>query len=285
MNLSPIEKWRADFQKNPLTAVDNLLLGRVYMGKLHRNETAEILFRLFHMESPEVQHALDMAMRNWFVKYWMAPPPSMSCSKWAEILRNAFLASHRLNLGKTYQWLSLSCPRGRTWLRSFYLGPSRDPESALLRTLALRQKDQNLLPLWMRLCRMEEDLPRHYASIGLLGLRKLPETNGEPAGDLHQAVFKGIVSLAGAINDQTRPHEKKEGEQFWILECRAIMALYPRSTEYWINNFLPLLSQKMDSVEAKWLGKVIPNFSEKIKNRVQVKQKMRNYARPPSISL
>ena len=46
-NLSPIEKWQSDFEKEPLSALDNLLRGRAYLGKLNRNETSEILFRLF----------------------------------------------------------------------------------------------------------------------------------------------------------------------------------------------------------------------------------------------
>jgi len=280
MNLSPIEKWQADFAKDPLLAIDNLLLGRVYMGKLHRNEASEIFFRLFHMESIVVQHALDMAMQDWFAKYWMAFPPSVSSPRWTEILKNAFLTVYRLNLGETCQWLLRSHSRGRTWLRSLYLSPARDPESALLRTLALRQKDQDLLPLWMRLCRMEEDLPLHYASIGLLGLRKLSEKNGEPAGDLHEAVFEGIISLARAINTQVRPHERREAEQFWLLECRTIMGLYPRSTQYWTNHFLPLIRHRTGSIEAELLGKVIPGLAKRMKRQAHGKRQIRNYVQP-----
>lgn len=279
--LSPIEEWIADFEKDPLSALDNLLRGRAYLGKLNRNETSEILFRLFHTKDSGVQHTLDRAMRDWFQKYWMAMPPSASSSLWAEILQNAFTSVQRLNLRETYRWLSDSYFRGCSWLRSLYQGPARDPEAALLQTLALCQQDQTLLPLWIRLCRMEENLP-HYASVGLLGLRKLPGIDGKPPGDLEPIVFKGIVDLAEAIDKRCKPHEKEQGEHLWHLECRAIMALYPRSTQYWTDNFLPLIRQKPKGVAAKWLNNIIPGLSDKMKCQRHARKATGVSSSPPS---
>lgn len=281
-NLSPIEKWLSDFEKEPLSALDNLLRGRAYLGKLNRNETSEILFRLFHTKDAGVQHTLDRAMRDWFQKYWMAMPPSASSSLWAEILQNAFTSVQRLNLRETYRWLSDSYFRGCSWLRSLYQGPARDPEAALLQTLALCQQDQTLLPLWIRLCRMEENLPLHYASVGLLGLRKLPGIDGKPPGDLEPIVFKGIVDLAEAIDKRRKPHEKEHGKHLWHLECRAIMALYPRSTQYWTDNFLPLIKQKPKGVTAKWLNNIIPGLSDKMKCQRHAKKATDVFSSPPS---
>ena len=277
-SLSPVEKWEADFEKNPLPALDNLLLRRTYMGRLHRNETDEILFRLFHVKDNDAQHALDLAMQAWFKKYWTTPPPAISTSQWVEVLKNAFFTVQRLNLRESYQWLLRMYSYGCTWLRSLYLNPARDPEAALLRTLALGQKDQGLLPLWLRFCGLEEDLPLHYASIGLLGLRKLPDKDGEPPGDLPLTVFRGIVNLAEAISNQSRLRGGKEGEDFWFLECRAIMALYPRKVQYWIDHFYPLIYRSPESVAVKWLGKIIPELPK----RLQRKEHRGNFAQPPS---
>ncbi|HIG93637.1 TPA: tetratricopeptide repeat protein [Candidatus Woesearchaeota archaeon] len=202
----------------------------------------------------------------------MAMPSSISSSQWADILQNVFITVHRLNLSETHRWVLSSYFPGRSWLRSLYLSPARDPEAALLETFALRQYDQSLLPLWTRLCRLEDDLPLHYASLGLLGLRKLPDKDGKPPGDLHPIVFKGIVDLAEAINLQYKPHKIKQEEPFWLLECRAIMALYPRSLQYWVDNFFPIIHEKPESPAVKWLGKVIPGLQKKMESHTNGKR-------------
>ena len=272
MNLPPVEKWQVDFEQDPLSALDGLLCERIYMGRLNRNETSEILFRIFHGKSTEDKHRLDITMREWLKRYWMAMPSLISSSQWADILQNVFITVHRLNLSETHRWLLSSYFPGRSWLRSLYLSPARDPEAALLETFALCQYDQYLLPLWSRLCRLEEDLPLHYASLGLLGLRKLPDKDEKPPGDLHPIVFKGIVDLAEAINLQYKPHEIKQEEHFWLLECRAIMALYPRSLQYWVDNFFPIIHEKPESPAVKWLGKVIPGLQKKMESHTNGKR-------------
>ncbi|MFH1860961.1 MAG: tetratricopeptide repeat protein [bacterium] len=277
-DLSLIEKWQVDFDQQPMEVLDRLLIGHTYMGQLNRNDTDEILFRLFHMAAKDRQATLDKAMRNWLERYWEDGPSFISTSRWAEILQNAFSTAIRLNLLETQVWLLKNHTRARAWLRGLYLGPDRDPEADLLRTLSLCQRNQDMLPLWMRLCRMEEDRPLHFASIGLLGLRKLPDENGEPSGDLPLAVFRGIVDLANAIDRQVR--QKKEGEAFWFLKVRAMMARYPRSSQYWTENFLLFVSP--DSPAAKWLGKLIPILKKVLDSSVTIKRTARSSFRQPS---
>jgi tetratricopeptide (TPR) repeat protein len=263
MTASSIEQWRTEFTQDPYDALDRLLMGRVFMGALNRNETSEILFRLFHTESREAQQQLDAAMQSWLSANWLTVPSTMPVSRWAAILQDVFFTAHRLNLTAVRRWLVQKYPRSREWLRSLYLGAARAPEAFLLRTLALTQENQDLLPLWLRLCRLEEELPRHYAAIGLIGLRRLPDQNGKPPGDLSPLVFSGLVGLAEAIAAQTGSHEKNDAENFWLLECRAIMALYPRTDHYWASNFFPLIGSSADSASAKMLRKVIPDFARK----------------------
>ena len=266
-NLSPVEKWQANFEQQPSEALDRLLMGRAYMGWLNRNDTDEILYRLFHMADKNRLIALDKAMQSWFIRYWESVPSSISASRWDEILQNAFSTVIRLNLQETQDWLLKNYSRARVWLRSLYLCPAGDPEADLLRTLALCQHNQGLLSLWMRLCRLEEDRPLHFASMGLLGLRKLPDENGKPPGGLPEVVFSGIVNLANVIGKQVRP--EKEGKEFWFLEVRAIMARYPRTSHYWTEHFLPLVSSEPDSTAAKWLGKLIPKLKAVLEGHQQ----------------
>ncbi|MDQ1351633.1 MAG: hypothetical protein QG657_1938 [Acidobacteriota bacterium] len=187
--LSIIQKWWDNFEKDPLVSLDKLLLRTEFMGELERNDTDEILFRIFHKKSEKVRHRLDEMLREWFGNYWGKIPGSMPVRRWAGILKDAFIAVYRLDLDQTYSFLRDIYDRDKSWLRSITLDPPRDPEEELLRTLALGQKDRLLLSLWMRLCRREEDLPIDYASIGLMGLRKLPEEDGSPPKDLPAAFF------------------------------------------------------------------------------------------------
>ncbi len=224
------------------------------MGELERNDTDEILFRIFHKKSEKVRRRLDEVMREWFGNYWGKIPGSMPTGRWARILKDAFIAVYRLNLEQSYFFLRDYYAGDKSWLRSITMNPSRDPEGELLRILALAQKDQFLLPLWMRLCRMEEDLPIDYASIGLMGLRKLPEKDGSPPMDLPAAFFKGAICLAEVLGE----HNKKE---FWLREMRAVVAHYPRAGKYWARYFYPFLYGRNIDLLAGWLDKVIPKLS------------------------
>ena len=246
---SPIKKWQSFFEEYPFDALDLLLLGRAYMGILNRSDTNEILYRLFHTRTKAQLDILDDAIKEWFVKYWELTPPSISIQRWNEVLRNAFSTVIRLNLAKTQTWLFENYQQARVWLYGLYLGPDSDPEADLLRLLALSQRDQSLLPLWMRLCRLEEDRPLHFADIGLLGLRKMPDVNGEPHGDIHSAVFRNIIDLARAIDKQVRP--KNAGKEFWFMKVREIMARYPRSTQYWADHFFSDLVSDPGETEKK----------------------------------
>ncbi|UCH93997.1 MAG: tetratricopeptide repeat protein [Candidatus Aminicenantes bacterium] len=267
-----IDKWWQEYTGNPLDALDRLLCRRVYMGILNRNETAEILFHLFHSKSNKTIRQLDDIMEQWFASHWGKIPGSISTSRWISILQNAFIPVFRLNLYKTALFLRDIYTRDKSWLRSLYLAPSRDPEGWLLRTLALCQKNQILLPLWMRLCRWEEDLPIHYTSIALLGLRKLPEVDGSPPGDLPPAVFKGIIVLAEALGKR----KSQQCKEHWLMEVRAITALYPRSKHYWALHFLPFISHQPESIPAQWLNKAIPKLDAYFKPKSAV------YIQPPT---
>jgi hypothetical protein len=259
--ISLIDKWREEYTGNPLDALDRLLCRRVYMGILNRNETAEILFHLFHNKSNKTIRQLDDVMKQWFSSHWGNIPGSISSSRWANILQNAFIPVYKLNLDETALFLRDIYTRDKTWLRSLYIAPSRDPEGWLLRTLALCQEDQTLLPIWMRLCQWEEDLPIHYTSIALLGLRKFPDKDGSPPGDLPTAVFKGIIVLAEALGKR----KQKECMDYWLREIRAVAALYPRSKNYWAQHFYPFIYRQPESLPVQWLNKAIPRLANYFK--------------------
>ncbi|MBN2090002.1 tetratricopeptide repeat protein [candidate division KSB1 bacterium] len=259
--ISPIQKWQDYFLKQPIAALADLLTKKFYMGALHRNDADEIIYRLFHAQSEAEIYQLDCTLCAWLNQnIKTGGPSSLSAARWAETLQNAFSVVVRLNLKQTRDWLLKNQQAIRTWLRPLFQGPAQDPEADFLRTLALMQKDQSLLPLWMRLCRLEEERPLYFATLGLMGLCKLPEVNGEPQGDIHPAVFSGIIELAEAIDRQVRI--KKEGEAFWMSKVNGIMARYPRSRTYWQDHFVSVLRYKKDYTAFKYLNKVVPEIEK-----------------------
>jgi tetratricopeptide (TPR) repeat protein len=261
VNSSSIDKWWREFERDAFDALDRLLCRRAFMGSLHPNETDEILFRLIHGKSKKMLSRLDELMGQWFDTWWGKTPPAIVPDRWADILQSAFIAVGRLRLAKANRVLVDLYKNDKSWLRSIYLGPARDPEGELLRTMAICQQDRSLLPLWMSLCRWEEDVPVDYTSIGLLGLRKLPEKNGDPPGDIPNAFFKGIINLAEAFETRKTPKLR----EYWLREVRAIVGLYPRRKSYWAKHFSPLLSYRPDSTPAQWLDKAIPKLSNQFK--------------------
>ncbi|MEE8584052.1 MAG: hypothetical protein V3T83_04295, partial [Acidobacteriota bacterium] len=268
----------AEFEKEPFEALDRLLFGTARLGNLQYNDPDEILCQLFQSASAEQREVLDETLRSWFEKRWRSLPVDQS--RWDEILRDAFSAALRLDLEQSLAQLRAAYQdsQGRAWLSSLRLGRPRDPEANLLRTLALSQINRQLLPLWLRLCRLEEDQPLYYASLGLMGLYRLPDEDGQPHGDLPSVVFTGIVSMAEAFAARISPPE--EAEEQWRNEVWAMMARFPCSEHYWAERFLPCLTSRPRSAAARWLGRLLPRLKRLLKDSQPPRQPL---ARAPTL--
>lgn len=253
--LPPLEQWLSDFGREPLPALDQLLLGRVSLGRLNRLDADEFLYRLAQSHQLD-QTLLDEALVQWFEQRWNTEPVTLSPLRWTEILTQALGLAPRLPLPSTRQWLHAHQESGRRWLHTLTIDQPHDPEAALLHALALTQPDQTLLPLWLRLCRLEEDRPRHYFSLGLIGLRKLPDEDGQPPGDLPEPFYRGLVESIEAIHAQAPSDDKLHA--LWRTRVKAILALYPRSDQVWAGHFLPLLQDEQNPVAARELARLLP---------------------------
>jgi predicted Zn-dependent protease len=118
----------------------------------------------------------------------------------------------------------------------------------------MTQDSPQLAPLWLRLCRLEEDVPRHYAAIGLTGLLKLPKAGKAAVPPL---LFSGLIGMAKTARG-------KEDEEFWLREFRAIKAINPKISEQnWAQHFFPFIDISGNSPIGKLLGKAIPNFANR----------------------
>lgn len=270
--------WMAEFEEEPDAALDRLLFGTASLATLQSNDPDEILHQLFESASKVQREALDNAMRRWFEKHWWRVPVDQS--QWDEILRDAFSACLRLDLEQSLAWLRAAYQdsQARAWLSSLRLGRPRDPEANLLRTLALSQPNTQFLPLWLRLCRLDEERPLHYASLGLMGLSRLPGEDGQPHGDLHPSVFAGIVQMAQAF--AARIASQAEAQERWRNEVWSLMARFPRSEHYWTRRFLPCLTFQPASLAAQWLGSMLPKLKRSLQD---CKPSRRPPALPPTL--
>jgi len=104
--ISPIQKWLDFFQSDPKSAIEDLLTKKYYMGTLHRNDTDEIVYRLFHTQSESELQQLDCALCEWLNQNLrIGGPVSLSAARWAETLQDTFSVIVRLNLTRAQDWL------------------------------------------------------------------------------------------------------------------------------------------------------------------------------------
>ncbi len=270
--------WLDAFWKNPVEAIGILLSKQFYMGTLNVASPPDILEGLARglPKSVHFTKTLDEALREW-LKIRFRQEPHLPAGLFARGLVDAFSLVARIDMPLTLEWLRDNLEEVRIWLRSFHQGKTRDPEGALLRTLALKQPDRSLLPVWYRLVDLSEPLPLYYYSLGILGLRCMPDTRDEKQRDINPEVFVGVLRLGSAL--QKRP----DGQNLWKKELQSLMAVYPRSEKYWFDNLLPLIEGKYRGVYA-WLDSEISAIAEVKK---QFRKKSKRIARirfrePPS---
>lgn len=273
--------WLDTFWKNPVDATGTLLSGQIYMGTLSGASPPDILEGLARglPESSRFTETLDEALREW-LKIQLRQEPHLPAGLFARALVDAFSLAARIDMPLTREWLRSNLEEVRIWLHPFCQGKIKDPEGALLRTLALKQSDRSLLPLWYRLVDISEPLPLHYYSFGILGLRCMPDRQGEKQRDINPEVFVGILRLVLVL--QKRP----DGQNLWKKELQSLMAIYPRSERYWCDKFLPLLKDEYnDKGVYAWLVSEIPAIA-KMKKQVgrRLKRTYRiGFRSPPTI--
>ena len=138
------------------------------------------------------------------------------------------------------------------WLVPLNKGPGQDPASELWRVMALIQPDRRFLKDWYHLCaEAGHTLPINYLSLGLLGLRMMPEENGEQSGRLKTELLAGLFRWASRLQDN-RPNQR-----VFIRQIRMIKVLYPRSLKIWRERLAPLIPQYEETGAAflPWLEK------------------------------
>ena len=270
--------WLEQFRSSPAEALGDLLLGRAWLGALAGGDPAEALLDLAGASAGDAtfRPRLDEAAAEWLDSSFGKPPPCHT-GRWASALRGAFLAVEELELASAARLLRGDVDSWRSYLRSFYDGPSQDPESAYLRAVAANQEDRQLVRLWYSVCRLEPSLPPHVGLVGILGLRWLPAENGSPPPDINPEVSQGLLLLGTALVPFAA-----EGKAEFQRVLRLTRAAYPRSPETWAE-ILDWGQQEQNKVWQTVNAWVTEAFPELVV--IRLKQHFEGPARAPSAAV
>ncbi|MBW2163612.1 MAG: tetratricopeptide repeat protein, partial [Deltaproteobacteria bacterium] len=245
--------WLTKFQRAPDIALDELLRGIADIEPYERARPTDVLVMFFGgLKSTDPLHqSLDETLGAWLVSRRKdGPERRKECglNSYIEELIQALSAIYRLSLLRTAESLRRDFSIFQRWLDSFYLGPGRDPSGELWRVMALTQIDRDFLKDWYRLCKYAGHiLPIHYLSLGLLGLRMLPQDNGRQDGRLNPELLEGLFKWGATLKGN------KSDRQAFLRQLRTIKVLYPRGPGTWRDILAPLVSEDKRPVFYPWL--------------------------------
>ena len=187
--------WLTQFESAPEEAFGELLAGYADIHPYGRADAPDAARMLFGPLDPEdsARKALGPAILFWLEAQRKEPLPAARPKLQRRVREfcEAFEIVALLNVADAAAELRKRMLAWNDWVARLVLSPVRDARAEYWRMLALTQKsvseaapelDANgLAPLWQRICREAgARLPRHYLSIGLLGLRRLPNNRAYP---------------------------------------------------------------------------------------------------------
>jgi tetratricopeptide (TPR) repeat protein len=233
--------WMGRFLADPGRAYADLIGGFADIHPYERADAPDIARLLFADLDPDdpARMALDVAVLAWLEAWRRATAPSRPgpYQNWVRQFSETVEIAYILRLPRT----AVALRRRRlVWedaCARHVIATSRDARAALWRAMALTQRlahetdpgipAHGLLPLWHTICREAGGaLPPHYLSLGLLGLRRLPNAEGDMpwlAGLAHWALAREPSTAA------------------FRAEWHALKALYPKNPSIWRREVTQLL--------------------------------------------
>ncbi|HEY1931608.1 MAG TPA: tetratricopeptide repeat protein [Acetobacteraceae bacterium] len=258
---APHHPWLATFERAPVQAFGDLLAGYARVPPYERADApdaARMLFGPLPADDP-ARVAIGPAILGWLRQRRREPPPATAPrrQRWVREICEAFEIVALLDVADAAADLRRHYVAWNEWSARFVLSPARDAHAEYWRMLALTQplltrsgavnQADALAALWVEISRLAGDpLPRHYLEIGLLGLRRLPQS---PAGS--EAPWVAGLAHWALAQKPTRAEFQAE----WL----ALKPLYPRTAERWRELVARLLatSQFRDmrsELQDLWLG-------------------------------
>jgi tetratricopeptide (TPR) repeat protein len=237
--------WIARFESAPERAFADLLSGYAEIHPYERADAPDAARMLFGPLDPDdtAREALGPAILAWLEirRKELLPAARPKLQRRVREICEAFEIVALLDVADAAVELRRNLMRWNDWVAGLALSTTRDARAEYWRMLALTQplvkkaasQDLgvgDLSWLWQRICRESGGrLPRHYLSIGLLGLRRLPENEGGS----EVPWVAGLAQWALAQNPSAREFKAE-----WL----ALKPLYPRAPQRWRRMVAKLLS-------------------------------------------
>lgn len=249
-----VEGWLAALSgdvSEAQAAVDNLLFGRVWLGRYAGGDVAVTVPQFL----PVDRHgAFDAALQAWLAVQLEREelPEDDSAKGYAQALLDAFAVLQALDLPQTQAWCTAEVDRLWLWLKRQAVSASRDPRPAFLRALALAQADRRLLPFWARLCHQADE---RFAPLALFGLRRLPKNDqGEKEDAIPRALITHLLDYGKTLAKAENTHKKR-----WLEEVDFLSAVYPAPRTVWEKQFRLAHADRLPQTLRNWLDTRFPN--------------------------
>ena len=245
-----IAKWLAQFDATPLESLHALVLGRTAVPAWTRSSLREVFIEIWQTH----REVLDGAVAGWLEpRIYQAPPERTPEEVWASHLQDVFRAVAGIPLPKVERLLRERLRDFRSWLRPFRYAESCDPEAAFLAALAWATTNHGLEGMWQGLALRKEKEPAYYTDLGLLGLIKRRDEQGNlPA--------KATFLLRATLMDLADSSMSRDD---WELTTRALLASYHWNPETWVREFEPVLEARPHARNGlKWLRRILPGLTQ-----------------------
>ena len=228
--------WLARFGDNADDALNDLLLGQVWLGGYAAAEVPQALPQFFPTAQEE---QLDNALQRWLAAQRRrdALPEGVTAKQFAQALADAFTLLQSMSLPRCLGWCRGQARALWAWLQSQPSYASREPRAAFLRALALQQPNRDLLQFWISLCRQGQ---RSWTQLALFGLRRMPRDDaGSPETSLPLALVNGLIDFGLVLaRGRDDPSIKKQ----WLAELDFLSAVYPISRDRWASRLREALA-------------------------------------------
>ena len=183
--------WLKEFETTPVRAFGDFLAGYARIHPYERADAPDAARMIFGPLEPEdgARVVLGSAIISWLEACRKEPVSAVYNHRQRRVREvcEAFEIVALLDVADAAIDLRRRFITWNEWCARLVLSPSRDARAEYWRTLALTQPlvaqsateidRQGLAPLWRQVCRESDGrLPQYYLDIGLLGLRRLPES-------------------------------------------------------------------------------------------------------------
>lgn len=248
--------WLARFGDDADDALNDLLLGQVWLGGYAAAEVPQALPQFFPIAQ---EGQLDTALQCWLASQRRreALPEGVTAKQFAQALADAFTLLQSMSLPRCLGWCRGQARALWAWLQTQPSYASREPRAAFLRALALQQPNRDLLQFWISLCRQGQ---RAWTHLALFGLRRMPcSDDGTPETSLPLALVNGLIDFGLTL---ARGRDVSSQKKQWLAELDFLSAVYPMSRDQWASRLREALGvrSKTDALNTlrRWVDERHP---------------------------